>query len=148
MLLLPLTEAWNVLDCPALKEALPGDTETETGTSVTVALALLVVSAALVAVTVTVCDEETVAGAVYTPPLNVPTDGDIFQVTEVLLEPLTVALNVAELPPFSDALVGEMLVDTLLAVREIIALALLVASALLVAVTVTFCDEVMEEGAV
>jgi len=59
-----------------------------------VALAFLVVSATLVAVSVMVCVALMLDGAVYKPPLvTVPTDGDTDQVTEVLLDPVTVLVN-------------------------------------------------------
>jgi len=59
-----------------------------------VALALLVASPTLVAVNVTVCVALMLAGAVYDPPVvTVPTDGERDQVTEVLLDPVTVLVN-------------------------------------------------------
>ena len=67
-LLVPLTVAVRVVDCPPVSEAVAGVTIIETGvlggTNDTIALALLVASAALVAFTVTVCAEAMVAGAV------------------------------------------------------------------------------------
>ena len=62
--------------------------------SVRVALALLVASATLVTVNVTVCVALMLDGAVYNPPLvTVPTAGENDQVTEVLLDPVTVLVN-------------------------------------------------------
>jgi hypothetical protein len=58
------------------------------------ALALFVVSATLVAVSVIVCVKLMLDGAVYTPPLvTAPTAGERDQVTEVLLDPVTVLVN-------------------------------------------------------
>ena len=58
------------------------------------ALADLVGSTALWAVTVTVCNAETLAGAVYNPPVEiVPDDGLMDHVTAVLLVPNTAAVN-------------------------------------------------------
>jgi hypothetical protein len=56
---------------------------------------------------------------------KVPIDGDIDQFTAELLEPLTVALNVVDCPPVSEALDGVMVSDTD-ALNETVALALLV----------------------
>jgi len=84
----------------------------DTGCKETAALAVLVASALLVAMTVTVCAELTVAGAVYRPPLIVPTLGDSDQVTAVFVLPLTVVENCCDWPPFSATDVGVMLMDT------------------------------------
>jgi hypothetical protein len=65
----------------------------------------------------------------------------------VLLDPLTVALNVADCPPVSEAVEGVIVIDTE-GVNEITALALLVLSAALVAVTVTDWAVVTSAGAV
>jgi hypothetical protein len=62
-LLLPVTEALNVADWPALNDVVGGPTVTATGCNVTVALAEIVESATSVAVTVTVCCAATVDGA-------------------------------------------------------------------------------------
>ena len=65
-----------------------------TGVIVTLAVAVLLASATLVAVTVTVCGLLSVAGAVYSPPLEtVPTAGLTDHVTAVLLVPVTAAAN-------------------------------------------------------
>jgi hypothetical protein len=143
----PVTVAFNVVDCPLVSEAAEGDTVTATGTKLTLAFTFLVGSAALAAVTVTVCADAMVAGAVYTPAAKVPTDGDIDQLTLVLLDPLTVALNVLDCPPVSEAEEGVMLIDTE-GVNDTLAVALLVLSAALVALTATVCDVVTSAGAV
>jgi hypothetical protein len=65
----------------------------------------------------------------------------------LLVEPLTVALNVADCPPVSEAVEGVMVIDTE-GVNEITALALLVLSAALVALTVTVWAVVTSAGAV
>ena len=65
----------------------------------------------------------------------------------LLVEPLTVALNVADCPPVSEAVEGVMVIDTE-GVNEITALALLVLSAALVALTVTDWAVVTSAGAV
>ena len=80
----------------AIKVAVAGLTVTDTvGVRVTVPLEDFAMSATLVAVTVTICCELIVAGAVYRPVLDmVPTPaGLIDQVTAVLLDPETVAVN-------------------------------------------------------
>ena len=66
--------------------------------------------------------------------------------TLVLLDPLTLALNVADCPPVSEAVEGVMVIDTE-GVNDTIALALLVLSAALVAVTVTVWAVVTSAGA-
>jgi hypothetical protein len=147
VLLEPVTVAFNVVDCPPVSEAVVGDTVTATGTKLTWALTFFVGSAALAAVTVTVCAEAMVAGAVYTPTAKVPSEGDIDQSTLVLLDPLTVALNVLDCPAVSEAEEGVMLIDTE-GVNDTMAVALLVLSAALVALTVTDCDVVTNAGAV
>ena len=78
--------------------------------------------------------------------LTVPTDGDTDQFTLVLLDPEIVALRVADCPPVSEAVVGETVIETGVSVTD--ALALLAASAALVAFTVTVCAEAMVAGAV
>src|SRR5271154_1477686 len=88
--------ALMVVDCPPVSDAVVGETVIATGVSEMLALAVLVVSAALVALTVTVSAEAIVAGAVYTPLDNVPTDGDMDQVTLVLVDPVTVAFRVVD----------------------------------------------------
>jgi hypothetical protein len=68
----------------------------------------------------------------------------------VLLETVTVAANVADCPPVSEALDGvtEMATAGAGGTSDIAALAVLVASAALVAFTVTACAAAMVEGAV
>ena len=140
--------AFNVVDCPPVSEAVEGDTVTATGTKLTWALTFFVGSAALAAVTVTVCAEAMVAGAAYTPAAKVPTDGDIDQFTLVLPDPLTVALNVLDCPPVSEAEEGVKLIEIdTEGVNDTVAVALLVPSAALVALTVTDCAVVTSAGA-
>ena len=103
--------------------------------SVTVALAALVGSATLDTVSVTVCRLGTVAGAVYTPFTMVPTAGTSDQVSAVLLVPVTEGLKVADAPAPSDAEAGPIVTAT--GVSDTVALAVLVESAALVAITVT-----------
>ena len=63
-LVVPVSVALMVVDCPPVSDAVVGETVIATGVSEMLALAVLVVSAALVAFTVTVCAEAIVAGAV------------------------------------------------------------------------------------
>ena len=79
--------------------------------------------------------------------LTVPTDGDTDQFTLVLLVPLTVALSVVDCPPVRKADEGVTVIDTE-GVSHIDALAVLVPSAALAAVTVTVCAVVTNAGAV
>lgn len=105
--------------------------------TVTVALDFLVVSAALVAVTVTPVLDETV-GAVNMPPLEIAPEL-VDQVTPVLLVPWTVALN-CWLPPDETVVLDGETATVMVVVGALIAteaLAFLVLSATLVAVTVT-----------
>jgi hypothetical protein len=117
----------------------------EAGVSVTVAVAVLVESATLDAVIVTVCWLEMVAGAVYTPFTMVPTAGLSDQVTAPLLVPVTEELKVADAPPPSDTEAGPIVTAT--GVRDTRALAVLVESAALVAVTVIVCGLAIIAGA-
>jgi hypothetical protein len=82
--------------------------------------------------------------------VNVPTGGDRVQFTPRLLEPVTVAANVADCPPVSDAVVGvtEMATTGAGGTRDMAALAVLVGSATLEASAVTVCAEAMLAGAV
>jgi hypothetical protein len=110
------------------------------GLTATDALDFFVVSAVLVAVTVAVALLVTV-GAVYIPPLDMlPALAD--HETAVLLVPCTVAANCCVFPDVRLELVGDtvtvMDVDGVDAVTDTVALAFLVVSAALVAVTVTF----------
>ena len=68
------------------------------------------------------------------------------QFTAALLDPVTVALNVVDCPPVSEAVVGDTEIDT--GVSVMAAVSLLVASAALVAFTVTVCAEAIVAGAV
>ena len=63
-----------------------------------------------------------------------------------MLDPVILAVSVVDCPPESDAAEGETVMPS--GVNDIVALALLVASAALVAFTVTVCAEAMVEGAV
>jgi hypothetical protein len=110
----------------------------------------LLVSAALVAVTVTVCVEAMDAGAVYKPLADsVPTAGFIDHVTLVLLLPVTAAVNCCALEAVRVAVAGVTLnATTACGCNVTTALAALVVSATLVAVTVTLCAEAMDAGAV
>jgi hypothetical protein len=130
---------------PDVRLTLVGETATETPVlTVTVALAFLVESAELAAVTVTVVLLLTV-GAVNNPPLEIePAVAD--QVTAVLVVPWTVAVNCCVLPDPTLALVGET-ATVIAGVTVTDALAFLVVSAALVAVTVTLVL-LLTEGAV
>jgi hypothetical protein len=113
VLLEPETVLVNGWLCPALSDALVGDTVTLTGVSVMLAVALFVVSATLVAVNVIVCVAVMLDGAVYKPPLvTVPTAGETDQVTEVLLDPVTVLVNGWFCPGPSVTLVGDTVTFT------------------------------------
>jgi hypothetical protein len=136
----PTTFAVKVALWPPWSDASAGDTLRVTADGgvairVTAAVAILVGSATLDAVIVTVCPLEMVAGAVYTPFTMVPTAGLSDQVTAVLPVPVTEALNVAAAPAPSDAEAGPIVTAT--GVSDTVALAVLVESAALVAVTVT-----------
>ena len=137
---------------PVITYWLPdGDTEVTTGggISVTVADALLVLSATLDAVTVTVCEAAIVEGAVYDPRLIVPVDGLMLQVTAVLVVLATVAAKVRVSQTDSVAVAGLRLTLTVtVGIKVTVAVASLVPSATLVAVTVTFCEEAIVDGAV
>lgn len=118
VLLLPVTLAVNCCDPPVESDAEAGEIVTATvgvvaAVTVTDAEADLLVSATLVAVTTKL---PALMGAVYIPlaemlpPLAV-------QVTDVLLVPLTLAVNCWLLPPVSDVELGvtEMLTGVLAA---------------------------------
>ena len=82
----------------------------------TVALALLVASATLVATTVAF---PAVNGAAYKPLLEMlPPPAATVQVTEVLVVPLTAAVNLCDAPVESEALVGETEIETGVGVTE------------------------------
>jgi hypothetical protein len=136
----PLTVAVKLALWPPSSAAVLGDKLRLTAAGcvasrVTAAVAVLVGSATLEAVSVTVRRLETVAGAVYTPFMMVPTAGLSDQATAVLPVPVTEALNVAEAPAPSDAETGPIVTAT--GISNTVALAVLVVSAALVAVTVT-----------
>lgn len=75
-----------------------------------------------------------------------PTEGEIDQVTFGFDVPLNDALNCCVCPPDSETDVGDIVTET--GTRDTTALAVLVESAALVAVTVTVWAEVMVAGAV
>ena len=77
---------------------------------------------------------------------TVPTAGLTDHVTVVFDDPLTVAVNWLVWETVSDAVEG--VTDTLIGVRATLALADLVGSAALVALTVTVCALGIEAGAV
>jgi hypothetical protein len=81
---------------------------------------------------------------------KVPIDGDIDQFTAVLLEPLTVALNVVDCPPVSEAVEGLIEMDTATdaGTSDMAALTFLEGSAALTAVTVIVLLQEMVAGAV
>lgn len=132
--------------CPSV--AVVGDIITG-GRSVTVAVDDLLVSATLVARTVTVVCALTVAGAVYKPVLLIDpvVVGLIVHVTFVLAAPVTVAVNCCVWPCPRIAVVGATVTPTV-GFSVTVALADLLVSATLVAVTVTVCCAVTLAGAV
>jgi hypothetical protein len=146
----PLTVAVKVALWPPWSDALPGDNpmltaEVGVAVRVTVAVAVLVGLATLDAVIVTVCRLEIVAGAVYTPFTMVPAAGLSDQVTVVLLVPVTEALKVADAEAPSETEAGPIVTAT--GVKDTMALAVLVESASLVAVTVMVCWLAIVAGA-
>jgi hypothetical protein len=116
-LLVPVTLAVNCLYAPVTTSAVDGVTVTTTGgTIVTAADCDLVGSATEVAVTETCAGLGNELGAVYKPvddtlPHAEPTQPLplTFQRTDVLLVPLTVAVNCCVAPSVTVAVVGEML---------------------------------------
>lgn len=128
----PLTVAVNCCEPPVNSEAETGEIDTAAGTlTVTAADADLVESATLVAVAVYV---PLVVGAVYRP-LDDTVPPLIDQVTLVLADPVTLAVNCCEPPASSEAETGE--IDTATGTLTVtVADADLVESATLVAVTV------------
>jgi hypothetical protein len=138
----PLTVAVKLVLCPPSSAAFLGDKLRLTdggavAVKVTTAVAVLVGSATLDAVSATLSRLDTVEGAVYTPFAMVPTAGLSDHVTAVLPVPVTEALKVADAPAPSDAEAGPIVTAT--GVRDTVALAVLLVSAALVAVTVTIC---------
>jgi hypothetical protein len=119
--------------------------------NVTVAVPVLVGSATLVAVTVTFWLLVTVEGAVYRPVESmVPSPAGLRdQVTAVLVELATVAVNSWVWLAFKVTVLGETVTETaVVAVRVIFAVPVTLESVVLVAVTVTVVDEAMDAGAV
>ena len=114
------------------------------------ATAILVGSAKLAAATVTVCCSDMTAGAVYTPFAKLPTGGAKLQATPRLLVPFRIALIVVDCPAVNEAVAGVTEMETAGAAgtRDIAAVALLVASAPLVACTVMVWAVEMVAGAV
>ena len=133
----PLTKGVKVAVWPPVSDALPGETLRLADVSLMLAVAVLVESTTLAAVSVTVCELLIEAGAVYTPFTIVPAAGFKDQVTAVLLVPVTVAAKVADPPSPSDTEAGPTVTPT--GCNDTMALADLVESATLVAVTVTAC---------
>jgi hypothetical protein len=143
----PVTVAVNCWVWPAVRVALGGLTETPMTLRLTVAPPDLVASATPVAVTVTAWELVMLAGAVYSPLAEMlPTLGLIVQVTAVFVVPVTVAVNCWVWPAVSVTLGG--LTETPMTLRLTVAPPDLVASATLVAVTVTAWELVMLAGAV
>ena len=100
---LPLTAAVNCCDPPVESDAEPGEIVTATvAVTVTAAEADLLVSATLVAVTTKL---PALMGAVYIPPEET-LPPLAFQVTDVLLVPLTLAVNCWLMPNASDDELG------------------------------------------
>ena len=115
---------------------------------------VLVGSAALVAVTVTLAGEGIAEGAVYNPvPLIVPQAAALhplpctFHVTAVLEVPTTDALNCWVAPGTSEELTG-VTVTTTTGTMVTLADAVLLGTAMLVAITVTLGGEGATSGAV
>jgi hypothetical protein len=139
----PLTVAVNCWVPPDESVALAGETATDTvpgGFTVTVAEAELAVLAWLVALTVTDVEEVTV-GAVKRPELEMD-PAEVDQVTAVLGEPLTVAVNCWAPPEETVALPGEISTDPgFVGSTVTLTDADLPASASLVATTVTLIAE-------
>jgi hypothetical protein len=102
------------------------------------AFAVLVGSAMLAAVNTTFCAVVIVAGAVYNPFVTVPIAGVSDQVTPVLVVPLTEAVNCCACPALTDVNVGNTDIKIGVGgVRDIVADAAFVGSAILVAVNMT-----------
>ena len=121
---------------PVLGDKLRFTVEGGVAIRVTMAVAVLVGSATLDAVMVTVCSAARRWREQCTRRSTmVPTAGLSDHVTPVLLLPVTEALNVADAPAPSDTEAGPIVTAT--GVRDTVALAVLVVSAALVAVTVT-----------
>ena len=115
-------------------------------TRVMVAETLCVGSSILTTVTTVVCVVEILTGAVYTPFVIIPIDGVSVHVTAVDATPLIVTLNWVDWPPVRDIEEGVNAMPTV-GTSVIVALPVLVGSAKLVAVTVTFCWLLIVAGA-
>src|ERR1700691_2966603 len=138
----PVTCTVKIVLCPLLSDARPvEDRVRATGVRVIVAVAALVESATLVEVSATISRLLIVAGAVYTPFTTAPTSALRDQVTAVLPFPVTEAVKFAEAPPPSDTAAGATVTPTATPdnSKDTAELAILVASATLLAVTVTVC---------
>ena len=116
-----VTVALNCCVPPAGTGALVGAIEIVTvgAVRVTTAGAAFVVSATEVAVTVTVVELGSFVGAVYKPVVltvpmiaSPPVSPFTLQVTEVLVDPVTVAVNCCVAPPAMLAVVGEIVTAT------------------------------------
>jgi hypothetical protein len=105
---------------------------------VMVAETLCVGSSILTTVTTVVCVVAILTGAVYTPFVIIPIDGVSVHVTAVDEVPPIVTLNWVDWPPVREIEEGVSAMPTA-GTREIVALPVLVGSAKLAAVTVTFC---------
>ena len=117
------------------------------GASEITAAADFVLSAALTAVTVTEVADETVAGAEYRPALEiVPTAGLTDQVTAAFVVPVTVTVNCRVCEAAKLAVDGLTVICTG-GTTVTLAVAFLLVSATLVAVTVTVCGLVSVAGA-
>src|SRR5450755_5162196 len=101
-----------------------------------VAVAVCVGSAILATVSTIVCSALIVTGAVYTPFVIVPTRGSSVHVTAVVDVPASEALNWVDWPPVREIEEGVSAIPTV-GTSVIVALAVLVASLKLAAVTVT-----------
>jgi hypothetical protein len=141
---------------PTSTVGLAGEMETVIADStVTVAVPLRVGSATEVAVTVTVAGAGALAGAVYNPLVEiVPQEAPLHPVPDTVhITPLfcasllTVAANCIVFVTFTEAVVGDTLTATAAEVNLIVVVALLVASAIEVAVRVTAAGDGTTAGA-
>lgn len=151
----PITSTGS-LTVPGVLELDPDPEPDDVGVNVTVDVALLLVSATLVAVTVTLWPALTVAGAVYTPFVKVPTAGLSVQVEALFEVPVIKVKNVTLCPACRDAVPGDKLMLTTgggafgfeigCSVKETDAL--LLGSAMLMAVNTIVSGDEMTAGAV
>ena len=114
--------------------------------SVILAVAVCAGFAILATVSTMVCRALIVTGAVYTPFVIVPTDGAKAHVTAADGTPPIETLNWVDWPPVRDIEEGVNAMPTV-GTSVIVALPVLVGSAKLVAVTVTFCWLLIVAGA-